>query len=112
MQAGGNALGHEPVISRMVLHEIPAKALGIVDCQRGRISLGNAREIEHRRRAPTASECRERRRFAIAAVRAHGVLQRPVAAIEIDVNIRWRLVRELVRGKRKRSDHWCALYRS
>jgi len=86
VQAGGNALGHEMMVRRMELDGVAAKALGIEGLQLRRIFVGLPREVEHRGRAPVPSESSERLRFGLPAIRRNGVLQRPIAGIEVDVH--------------------------
>jgi len=87
LQTGGDALGHELMISRMKLDEIAAKALGIEAFQLRWALVCLARELEHGGAAPLLAEGGERGRLALAAIARNGIPQRLVAAVEIDVHI-------------------------
>ncbi len=105
MQACGDALAHQLVISGMELDRVAANAVGIESVKFWRILVGAAAEREHLRTAPMLAEGRQKRRFVLRAVGFDGVLQRHVAEEQVDVFVSRRLIENLMRIEARAGRH-------
>ena len=94
---GGEALGdaraHEIVIGRVELDGVAAEPLSVERLELRRVRVGLPSQFEHGGRAEAAAKGGQRR--VGAAVMRNRVLQRLVAAKEVNVLVRRRLVRKV-----------------
>src|SRR5205823_7709435 len=92
MNALGHAFRHEPMIGGVKLDDVAPKPLGVEGPELGDVFVGEPRLLDYLRRAPALAEGGERRSIGTGTVRGHGVPERLVLAIEINVLIGRRLV--------------------
>ena len=87
---------HELVIGGVEADEVDPPAVAVVGVEFGRVPVGERAEFERGGRPGPAAEGPEAVRRPFRALAAHGVLQRRVAIVEIDVGEFDRLVDHLV----------------
>ena len=90
MDAVADAFRHQRVIGGMEFHQVEPVSLAVHGPQLGRVLVGDAAEIERRRRAVVAAAGRERRE--VEAEPLGGIGQRPVGGEQVRVAEGGRLV--------------------
>ncbi len=96
VQVRPDALLHEMMVGGMILDHVAAEPLGVERVQLGQVLVGEPRLFEHVGGAPAPPERGEHQGFVRSPIGRDRFLERLIARVEIDIEIRGRLVEPLL----------------